>query len=67
MMEEGDEALDFEREICWLSEQAEIWLASVDATITEPVHVDRQTRKPASSRPIGRRRSRQISGPSSPS
>ena len=45
MMEEGDEALDFEREICWVSEQAEIWLASVDATITEPVHVDRQTRK----------------------
>jgi hypothetical protein len=26
MMEEGDEALGFEREIYWLNGQAEIWL-----------------------------------------
>ena len=44
MMEEGDEALGFEREICSLSEQAEMWLDSVDRTITEPVHVDRVAR-----------------------
>jgi hypothetical protein len=33
MMEEGDKALSFEREIYWLSEQAEMWLDSVDRTI----------------------------------
>ena len=44
MMEEGDEALGFDREIYWLSEQAEMWLDSVDRTITEPVHVDRLAR-----------------------
>jgi len=44
MMEEGDEALGFEREIYWLSEQAEMWLDSVDRTMTEPVHVDRLAR-----------------------
>jgi len=41
MMEEGDEALGFEREICWMSEQAEMWLDRVDRTMTDPVHVDR--------------------------
>jgi hypothetical protein len=41
MMEEGDKAFGFEREICWLSEQVEMWLDSVDRTITERVHVDR--------------------------
>ena len=44
MMEEGDEALGFEREIYWLSEQAEIWLDRVDRTMTEPVHLDRLAR-----------------------
>ena len=36
MMEEGDEALGFAPEICWLSEQAEIWLDRIGRTITEP-------------------------------
>ena len=44
MMEEGDEALGFEREIYWLNEQAEMWLDSVDRTMTRPVHVDRLAR-----------------------
>jgi hypothetical protein len=36
-----DEALGFEREIYCLSEQAEMWLDSVDRSITEPVRVDK--------------------------
>jgi hypothetical protein len=78
MMEEGDEALGFEREIYWLSEQAEMRLDSVDRTITEPVHLDRLARAiaaledierdanakaSASSQPIGRRRSGRASPP----
>jgi hypothetical protein len=37
MLEEGDEALGFER---WFGEQAEMWRGSVDRTIAETVHVD---------------------------
>jgi hypothetical protein len=33
MMEERDEALGLNRAICWLSEQAEMWLDSVDRTM----------------------------------
>jgi hypothetical protein len=36
VMDEGDEALGFEREIYWLSEQAEMRPDSVDRTIAEP-------------------------------
>jgi hypothetical protein len=55
MMEEGDETLGFEREICWMSEQAEMWLDSVDRTIAEPVHVDRVARTIAALQDIERR------------
>ena len=41
MMEEGGEALGFAPEICWLSEQAEMWLDRIRHAITEPAHVDR--------------------------
>src|SRR5208283_2257529 len=55
MMEEGDEALGFEHEICWMSEQAEIWLDRVDRTMTDPVHVDRLARTIAALEDIERR------------
>ena len=60
MMEEGGEALGFKREICRLSEQAEIWLDSVDRTITERVHVDRVARYIASLEDIERQASRSL-------
>jgi hypothetical protein len=77
MMEEGDETLGLEREICWLSEQAEMWLDRIGRAITEPAHVDRLARTIApladiergkreslcSSQPIGWRRSRRASPP----
>jgi hypothetical protein len=44
MMEERGEALGFEREICWMSEQAERWLDRVDRSMTDLVHVDRLAR-----------------------
>ena len=34
MMEEGDEARGFEREIYWFNEQAEMWLDSVDRILS---------------------------------
>ena len=34
MMEEGNEALGFESEIYWLSEQAEMWLDGIGHTVT---------------------------------
>ena len=44
MMEEGDEALGFEREIYWLNGQAEIWHDRIGHAITGPAHVDRLAR-----------------------
>ena len=55
MMEEGDEALGFEREIYWLSGQAEMWLDRIGRAITEPVHVDRVARTIAALEDIERR------------
>ena len=54
MMEEGDEALGLDRTICWLSEQAGMWIDSVDRTITEPVHVDKLARMTAAMEGIER-------------
>jgi len=54
MMEEGDEALGLDRTICWLSEQAGMWVDSVDRTITEPVHVDKLARMTAAMEGIER-------------
>jgi hypothetical protein len=54
MMEEGDEALGLDRTICRLSEQAGMWVDSVDRTITEPVHVDKLARMTAAMEGIER-------------
>ena len=43
-MEEGDEALGFEREIYYLSERAEMGLDRTGHAITQPAHVDRLAR-----------------------
>jgi hypothetical protein len=40
-MEEGDEALGFEREIYGPNGQAEMWLDRIGRTTTETVNVDR--------------------------
>ena len=59
-MEQGDGALGFQREIYWMGEQAEMWLDSVDRTITEPVHFDSVTRTIAALEEVAARKRSQI-------